>query len=1466
MRSRRFRGISKVLVLLALTSLLVGAVSSLAFAQGPVGTSTGAEDVPQKQDPFSHRLIVELEAAPLAVVAETAASRGAMLTPDGKLDVSAPEAQTYIAQLKADQRAFVNAMQAAVPGAAVSTYVNEFGQAEQATYQVVFNGIAVDLGVNPSAETLAALKNMDGVKAVYRDFEYKTQLYTSTTLINAPVAWNMLGGREDAGAGVKFASVDTGVPANAPMFSGEGFTMPEGYPKGLLSNTNNKVIVSRAYFRPWDPPLPGDEGPAPGVAGSSHGPHTASTAAGNVVEASYAGLDLGTISGVAPGAYVMSYKTFYPTNSAFSGSAFSIELIASVEDAVMDGADVINNSWGGGPGSIGGMFDALDMALVNAVRAGTFVAMSNGNAGPGLGTMDHPSADYINVAASTTSGTLAAGELSVSAPTPVSATLQSLPFGTADFGDPIPIGQVFTYDYLPSVVADSANFEGCSPFPENAFDGKAALVSRGGCFFSTKVYYAQEAGADFVIIYNNSGGDEIINMGAGDFADQITVSSIFVSQNSGAGLVDWYGIYTDSAEITLNTIAFQAGNTPDQIANFSSRGPAANDTLKPDIAAPGVNILAQGYTPGASGVDRHQGYGQVSGTSMAAPHVAGAATLLKQMYPDWSNADIKSALMSTSKYKEIFNQDGSPAQPLDMGAGRLDVAAAMYPGVILDPPSLSFGSMATGTVKSMMVQVTSVATTTQVYSLYTEYTGGGFGTLYPPVAGLSVSPTVVSLAPGAMAMVEVTFDTAMGMGIGDNQGFLVMQSEGYHAHMPFWSRVIPAQKRADVLVIDNDFSDLLGLPNYLDAYTSVLDQLGYTYEVWNADLNFANPTTVPDAATLSAYRGILYFTGDNFYSDGSFTVSTPLTELDTNRLVEFANQGGFILAMGQDLSTVLGADTTAPFLYGGVFGAEYLQDDVTGNNAPLFPVIATDSVPAALEGAAISLNAGADFMDEIRVDEGAVLDGAVGIAPLFKYSSGAAARANATVAIAHRDQPSLERPGISYLGSSIYTTFGLEHVNNNVPGALSQPQLLGALMQWGLATADVSLTANTPMTNTSLLAEFTATSNSSTIGTTYTGTVSLGTSTLPVAGVSYRWDFGDGSPYVTSSSNSVIHQYETCGVYNVRVEMTDALGNVALAETEYAPLDVCGTTDNTQDNTITFSTSSGATVNVFVPANTLLPGQRLVQTARTMPRQNLLPDFEFAGVSFDLDVFSDTTRLDAYTFTNGITITIDYGEAPVSPREEGSLVLHLYDEEAGTWVDAATTCPSSYVRDMDNDTLAVRICHLTEFALVNRTAASQASTLYLPLVVKDSPGSIAVEATKAGFTALVGALQATGLDTVLGDVNSGPYTVFAPTNAAFNAISTTVASLTLTQTQNVLLYHVVQGEVPAATVVANSPLAAQSLFAGHVFTVTATTGTNAMVTVEDEQGNVANVTITDIPAANGVIHVIDKVILPNSLD
>jgi subtilisin family serine protease len=1277
--------VGRIILVLALLLVSLFVVTSLIAAPAQIyevtdGQQTGEEAAEVE---VSHRLIVQLDSPALAEVA--AADRVPRLE-SGRPDFNAPETQSYLEQLQSEQAAFLGEMQQVLPEAAVATYLNEFGQSVEATYQIVFNGVAVDPGQTAPEQARRVLQRMDGVKAVFHDYAHDPQLYASLDLINAPTLWSESGTREDAGADVKVASMDGGLHHDAPMFDGTGFTYPSGYPMGDTANTNGKIIVSRAYFRDWDPPAPGDENTWPGENGTSHGVHTGSTAMGNVVTATYAGADVGEISGVAPGAYAMSYRVFYYSVTG-DGSFYTVEGIAALEDIVADGADVLNNSWGGGPGSAGGEFDPLDQALINASDAGVFVSMSNGNAGPGEGTGDHPSDAYINVAASTTDGTYGVGRLNIVAPSPVPTDLLELPFEGATFGGNLAAGQSYSYTIKTAASVDPANVEGCNPWPAGTFEGTMAVISRGSCFFSDKVYYAEQAGADVALIYNND-GDGLISMACGgEFCDpgEITIPSFFVGQTDGEAIVDWYEDHGDASVAELDYNAFFVGNTPDVIANFSSRGPGVGNVLKPDIAAPGVNIIAQGYTPAATGEDRHLGYGQVSGTSMAAPHVAGSAAVLRELRPTWTNAEIKSALMSTSQYMDIYNADGSPAQPLDMGAGRLDLTNAADPGVFLSPPSLSFGQIPTGTQKLISVTVTSASnvTETETYELSTLYTGNGFGvTQTTSVPGLSVSPDVITLTAGGSAVFTATFDSTTSMGLGDNQGYVVLAGDnGHEAHMPAWARVLPPPA-ADVLVIDNDFSFLLGFPDYRSYYLDALDELGLTYDVWHADAFFNNATTVPDAATLSAYEAILYFSGDNFYPDGSFTVATPLTSLDMNRLNEYANDGGIVIAMGQDATWVMNDS----FFAASTLGAQRIQDSVTGFTLPDRAVIPMTDAPEEFEDVVLDLSGPDTFVGQIEMpdsapasafqtylpaivggsgpalpppptgsasfsylpesnhldysvtisatapvtltashihdgnyfesgpvlyplfsgpqyvtdtftfegtvvideaDEAALLSGDLyvnvhstarpagavrGQVLLAATNDGAnnqffidelEARPNAApnpvrgqvypyqsllyypdpgvvqegaVAIAHRDQPSLERPGTSFFGRTIFTGFGLEGVNDTGM-TTSRAQLLQHFLDWAMDEPQVSITDVT--------GDYATTTSQTVLSATFTSNIS-GTT-----GVSYRWDFGDGSDFTLPySSNVVSHDYDSCGPFTVRVEAVDSWGNHAIGSEE----------------------------------------------------------------------------------------------------------------------------------------------------------------------------------------------------------------------------------------------------------------------------------------------------------------------------
>jgi len=1088
----------------------------------------------------SPRVIVEFSTPPLA---QSAAVKALGRTPAGALDLKAAPAQAHIAQVKAEQQTFAQALPGVLPTASVACYINEDGAQIAHAYCLTFNGMALDVGVANIDAALRVLPRMPGVKAVYRDRAYQPTLYASAPFINVSSLWlsAAIGGSTNAGRGIKVASMDGGVHHLAPMFSGAGYSYPAGYPAGGLGDTNNnngKIIASRAYFRPWDPPVTGESNVWPGVLGTSHGVHTAGIAAGNAVPATYLGYTT-NISGIAPAAWIMSYRVFYYSVTA-NLSFYTAEGVAALEDIMRDGADVVNNSWGGGPVGVGGIGDPLDRALINAANAGVFVSMSAGNSGQDKGTLDHVAGEYITVAASSTAGGLSAGKLNITAPLPVPGYLTDMVFAAAAFGSVLPLSM--TNAYAAAEIVAPTNPLGINPFPTGTFAGKYALIRRGVSEFGLKCLNAQNAGAQAVIIFNNA-GNGLMDMGPGLSGGSVTVPCIFIGQSNGEAMARWSTSSLPAiAQVEISNKAFLSGNVADRIAAFSSRGPGAGNVLKPDLAAPGVDTLSQGYTYGATGELRHLGFSQASGTSMAAPHVAGAAALLRQVHPTWPNAHIKSALMSSSKYLDIFNEDGTPAQPLDMGAGRLDLARAADPGVILDPPSLGFGLVTQGQQRTLAVTLTSVAGAAEAYALSTLSTINGFGAL-TTFTGVTVTPPSVTISPGGTGVMHIALN-AQGLAIGDQQGFVVISGALHQAHIPVWARVAPAIGATDVLLLDNDGSAAPGSTtrDYLAYYTNALAELHLTYAVCDIDAHYGAAAKVPEPALLAQYKVVLYFTGDNAYPSG---LSWPTT-LDMERLTEYANGGGKIIAMGQSIASILG---NSSFFHNYVLGGWQLQASVSGGSVPYTNVVAWTGAPPAFAGIALDLRAQADgasnlvSMDELSAYPLSRHDFQTNecypFNPLLVFP-GTNSVASGIVAIGHRGQPTLEYPGVAYLGRSVYTSVGLEGVNTSAAttrraGLLNtfwnclhdEPTVSVAAVEWGALTY-----------------RFTATFVAG-------GTGSFATS--------YRWDFGDATPFAGPLITNVIdHTYAASGVYTARVEVLDAWGNCCVAATEIVPEPAAG--------------------------------------------------------------------------------------------------------------------------------------------------------------------------------------------------------------------------------------------------------------------------------------------------------------------
>ncbi len=601
------------------------------------------------------RVIVQLEDAPLALFPAVNPSVSAMAKGKitGDVDFNSKAAKEYKAVLKQQQDMVIQAARQIDAGIKATH-----------RYDILANGFSTTI----AKDKVNQLRNLPGVKAVYPDVMMHAQMDLSLDIINAFEVWESLGGDSEAGKGIKVAIIDSGLRPENPLFAGDGFTAPEGLPEDDYCATtdpefcNGKIIVARAATLPEGFPLVEGEFANSPMAFNGHGTHVAGSAVGNWGVEGTRGDFSATIGGVAPGAYLMVYKGLYATTiDPTSSSGSTGMLVDMLEAAVADGADIINNSWGGSAAVVAPFYEEI---FVAAKEAGSVMVFAAGNDGPGPGTIGHPSTSgEVLAVGMTTTQRFTPNFFSVSG-SEVQDT-QALPSG------PIAITEDITSPIIYAGAVDEANFEGCNAWEDpETFAGSMALISRGSCFFSDKVTNATAAGAIGVIVHNNVPGEGPFGMDFGD--TEITIPTAMIGTEAGLAAAEYLSGDVTDAQATLT-----AGvPTPDVISAGSSKGPNADPTiLKPNLAAPGVQIFS-GESPLAPG---HEGedFSFKGGTSMASPHVAGAAALIKQMNPDWSVDQIMSAVTHTAVREGLLKPDlESAADWFDIGAGRLDVERA----------------------------------------------------------------------------------------------------------------------------------------------------------------------------------------------------------------------------------------------------------------------------------------------------------------------------------------------------------------------------------------------------------------------------------------------------------------------------------------------------------------------------------------------------------------------------------------------------------------------------------------------------------------------------------------------------------------------------------------------------------------------------------------------------------------------
>lgn len=553
------------------------------------------------------------------------------------------------------------------------------------SYSYALNGFAAEL----TAAQVARLKTDRNVISVVRNQIRKLDTLTTPRFLglDAPGGvWEQEGGPNNAGDGVIVGVIDSGIWPEHPSFAARRPNAPlpavwsgicqagESFPK---TSCNSKVIGARWYSEGFG----GDaairsifsyEFISPRAA-DGHGVHTASTAVGNYhVNANANGVNLGYISGMAPAARLAVYKACWGFSDDPAAGCATVDTVAAIDQAVADGVDVINFSIGGSTSSF---VDPVEFAFMLAADAGVFVAAAAGNEGAdGPSTVAHNSPWLTTVAMGTHDRRF---EATVVLANGVKYQGSSLDDRGLSEKRVVLAANVTLRGQDPALAAL------CLPttLDPTLVQGKIVVCDRGNNARVEKSQVVADAGGVGMILVNLD--PNTVN------ADLHAIPTVHLDNVRGAAL----------KRLIANNPNVKASFTPRRIVTGpqvpapdipldSSHGPAIaghGDVLKPDILAPGLDILAA-YSPIRTGLD----YEFESGTSMSSAHVAGLGALIKQKHPDWTPAAIRSALITTATArrndgKPILEQDTTVvADPFGYGAGLVQTTAALDPGLVYD--------------------------------------------------------------------------------------------------------------------------------------------------------------------------------------------------------------------------------------------------------------------------------------------------------------------------------------------------------------------------------------------------------------------------------------------------------------------------------------------------------------------------------------------------------------------------------------------------------------------------------------------------------------------------------------------------------------------------------------------------------------------------------------------------------------
>jgi len=382
----------------------------------------------------------------------------------------------------------------------------------------------------------------------------------------------------------------------------------------------------------------------------------------------------GNLKGIAPNSKILMYKV-----SEDGESVPSHLIIKAIEKSIKDGADIINISLG-----INQTNTKIDEAVNKAIKNNIFVVTAAGNFGPDLNTIGSPG---INPNAITVGATFNNVTSSLVSTFEIEGkTFNVFPMvGTQSLAETITSQIIF------------GKYGRAHDLLENNFEDSILLVERGSdieneiVYFSDKEKNASDVGAKAIIVYNNEPGiffGELIHEYVSEGYSP-TIPALSLSREDGLVIKE---ILQSDTKGTLDVFYH-----PDFVAYFSSRGPVSPFYIKPDLVAPGAFINT---------TDIDGNYKISSGTSFAAPHVAGAAALILQKNPQLSPQELKSILMTTSKI--VYDQFNDKFPIEVSGNGRIDVSKAINAELIIMPPNLIFDFSSTNEIQTKYLQIKGV--------------------------------------------------------------------------------------------------------------------------------------------------------------------------------------------------------------------------------------------------------------------------------------------------------------------------------------------------------------------------------------------------------------------------------------------------------------------------------------------------------------------------------------------------------------------------------------------------------------------------------------------------------------------------------------------------------------------------------------------------------------------------------------